>query len=241
MIQGADHREARQGWVLTPCAGRRRKTHTHTHTHTHTRRHIHKEQILPPYTDTQIHAYTQRQKTRPHTYTGTYGTHRCTQTSHACIHTHTRPLSPALLAGTAAPCPGLQTGLRSLSIHLCAARAAQDKGTSPQACTLPLVSSQDWQTEGRRRTMTEHLLWARLRMGRTAKERFSNRSEPWVPLCRGNLGGKSSGYSKCEGAALAEVGRGLLPRPLSVPLGPPSARASPNSPRTAPAGRSIPD
>lgn len=236
MIQGADHREARQGWVLTPCAGRRRKTHTLTHT----RRHIHKEQILPPYTDTQIHAYTQRQKTRPDTYTGTYGTHRCTQTSHACIHTHTHPLSPALLVGTAAPCPSLQTGLRSLSIHLCATRAAQDKGTSPRACTLTLVSSQDWQTEGRRRTMTEHLLWARLWMGHTAKETFSNRSEPRVSLCRGNLGGKSSGYSKCKGAALAEVGRGLLPRPLSVPPPPPSAKASPNSPRTAPAGRSIP-
>lgn len=47
--------------------------------------------------------------------------------------------------------------------------------------------------------MTEHLLWARLCTGHAAKETFSNRSEPWNPLCRGHLGGKSSGYSRYKG------------------------------------------
>ena len=120
----------------------------HTHTHSHTHRGIHTKNR---YSHTQTHRYVHiHRDSRPdHTYTEgrADGTHRCTQTCHTCIHTHTHPLSPALPVGTADPCPSLQTSLQSLSVRLCTARAAQDTGTSPRACTLPLASSQDWQTD----------------------------------------------------------------------------------------------
>ena len=100
MIQGGglpvDHGEARRGWVLTPCAGRRRKTHSHTLTHT--QRHTHKEQIFP-YTDTQIRAYTQRQQTRPHIYRGTCRRNTQMHTDMPHVHTHAHPPTLSSTAG----------------------------------------------------------------------------------------------------------------------------------------------
>lgn len=135
MVQGAgllvDHRETRQGWDTR---------------HRHTQRHIFNTQrpdILIP-----RHMHIHRDTRPDHTCTQGHRdrTHRYAQTSHTCVHTHTRtptPLSPALLVGNsrraaadsslespapaAGPCP-------SVSVLL---GHTQDKCLSPRAHTLP--------------------------------------------------------------------------------------------------------
>lgn len=84
--------------------------------------------------------------------------------------------------------------------------------------------------------MTEHLLWARLWTGHTAKETFSNHSEPRITLCRGNLGGKPSRYSKGEGSCSGWSGEGsAAPSSVHAP-GPTVSQGKSKQPEDCPCG-----
>ena len=192
-----DHREARRGWVLTPCAGRRCKTHSHTHTEAYTQRTdipIHRHTDMCIYTETEDQTtHIQRDVQTEHTNAHRHDTCAYTRTpTHSLQHCRWAQQTPARVCRPASsPCPSVSAPLRQLRI----------RARLPEPAPSPSLALRTGrQTKGRQQTMTEHLLWARLLMGHTAKETFLNRSEPWNPLCGGHLGGKFSGYSRCKGS-----------------------------------------
>ena len=92
-----------------------------THTHSHTHRGIYTKNRYCPHTQTQVRAYTQRQKARPHTYRGTHRHHTRVYTrapTHSLQHCWWAQQTPAQVCRPASgPCPSVSVPLGQLRIR----------------------------------------------------------------------------------------------------------------------------